>query len=201
MLSRNQLHTHAHRYGHATWKWIWRRLSWICGAKCEMRLSLCPTDAVLLSTCSLAQCPIAFGWAATWYAVAWRGDWAGRAGWDQLSTHGGRSVNCCGMRKMTLMSRLQLDLCLFFCIQFRLKALNWVMSHVCGGYDAIWMTKPWRKRQWAPGNSQCGFWVALMRQVPRRFPESPRLDMKAACRVLDDNIKCRFWIMNATEMV
>lgn len=114
MLSRNQLHTHAHRYGHATWKWIWRRLSWICGAKCEMRLSLRPTDAVLLSTCSLAQCPIAFGWAATWYAVAWRGDWAGWPGWDQLSTHGGRSVNCCGMRKMTLMSRLQLDLCLFF---------------------------------------------------------------------------------------
>lgn len=111
---------------------------------CEMRLSVRPSDAVLLSTCSLAQCPIAFGWAATWYVVAWRCGWAG---WDQLSTHGGRSFNCSVQwQRWRWWVSVTVRLMYICCIQFRLMALNWVMRHVCGGYKTIWMTKTLEKK-------------------------------------------------------
>lgn len=77
MLSRNQLHTHAHRYGHVHGNGYGGDL---VGYVVRNATVGPPNrrDAVLLSTCSLAQCPIAFGWAATWYAP-WHEDAAEQA--------------------------------------------------------------------------------------------------------------------------
>lgn len=109
MLSRNQLHTHAHRYGHVHGNGYGGDLVGyvVRNATVGPPKRRCATVHLFISAmsnCIWMSCNLI-------RTVAWRCGWAG---WDQLSTHGGRSVNCCIMTKMTLtMSRLQLDLCIF----------------------------------------------------------------------------------------